>query len=69
MWVVDDRTRLDAGLGEVEDVIDRFLGTRPVYLIRAQESEIILLSERYAIAPVDRPDNLFRVTGRLETQP
>jgi uncharacterized membrane protein YhaH (DUF805 family) len=69
VWIVDDRTRLDENLGEVEDVIDRFLGKRPVYVIRAQESSVIVLAQRYAIEPVGRPDNLYRVTGRLESQP
>jgi hypothetical protein len=34
IYVVDDRTRLDDNLGEVWDVIDRFLGQRPVFVIR-----------------------------------
>lgn len=67
--IVDDRTRLDEEMGEVEDVIDRFLGTRPVYVIRAQGSDVKVLAEQYAIEPVNRPDNLFRVTNRLEAQP
>ncbi|MHB8891930.1 MAG: protein O-mannosyl-transferase family [Candidatus Limnocylindrales bacterium] len=69
IWVVDDRTRLDEGLGEVEDVIERFLGSRPVYVIRAQDSDVKVLAQHYAIEPVDGSDSLFRVTGRLETQP
>ncbi len=67
--VVDDRTRADEEMGDVEDVIDRFLGARPVYVIRAQDSDVTILAQRYAIEPVDRPDNLFRVTNRLEAQP
>jgi hypothetical protein len=34
VYIVDDRTRLDDNLGEVWDVIDRFLGQRPVFVIR-----------------------------------
>jgi hypothetical protein len=34
IYIVDDRTRLDDNLGEVRDVIDRFLGQRPVFVIR-----------------------------------
>jgi hypothetical protein len=34
IYIVDDRTRLDDNLGEVWDVVDRFLGKRPVFLIR-----------------------------------
>lgn len=34
LQVIDDRTRLDEGLGGVRDVIAANLGTRPVYVIR-----------------------------------
>ena len=34
IYIVDDRTRLDDNLGEVWDVVDRFLGKRPVFLDR-----------------------------------
>ncbi len=34
IYIVDDRTRLDDNLGEVWDVIDRFLGQRSVFVIR-----------------------------------
>ena len=34
VYVVDDRTRLDYNLGEVWDVIDSYLGHRPVFLLR-----------------------------------
>jgi hypothetical protein len=34
IYIVDDRTRLDDNLGEVWDVIDRFLGQRPVFVLR-----------------------------------
>jgi hypothetical protein len=34
VYIVDDRTRLDANLGDVWDVIDRYLGQRPVFLLR-----------------------------------
>lgn len=34
VYVVDDRTRLDQNLGEVWDVIDSYLGRRPVFLLR-----------------------------------
>ena len=67
--LLDDRVLVDENLGGVEDVIDRYLGTRPVYVIRAQESDVTVLAQRYAIEPVGRPDNLYLVTGSLETQP
>jgi hypothetical protein len=34
VYIVDDRTRLDDNLGEVWDVIDSYLGHRPVFLLR-----------------------------------
>jgi hypothetical protein len=67
--ILDDRTLIDENLGSVADAIDRLLGTRPVYVIRAQESDLQTLEQRYAIEPVGRPSNLYLVTGRLETTP
>jgi hypothetical protein len=67
--VIDDRTLIDENLGSAADAIDRFLGSRPVYVIRAQESDLQTLEQRYAIEPVGRPSNLYLVTGRLETTP
>ncbi len=69
VWVVDDRTRLDLYLGEVDDVIDANLGRRPVYVMRVTESDVQDLARRYAIEPVGRPGNLYRVTGRQERSP
>jgi hypothetical protein len=34
IYIVDDRTRLDDNLGEVQDVFNKFLGNRPVFTIR-----------------------------------
>ena len=34
IYIVDDRTRLDDNLGEVQDVFKKFLGNRPVFTIR-----------------------------------
>jgi hypothetical protein len=34
IYIIDDRTRLDDNLGEVQDVFNRFLGNRPVFTIR-----------------------------------
>ncbi|OGO54498.1 MAG: hypothetical protein A2V85_05445 [Chloroflexi bacterium RBG_16_72_14] len=69
VFVVDDRTRLDLDLGELEDVIDAYLGRRPVYLMRLTVGEINDLRDDYVIEPVGRPGNLFRVTGRQEPAP
>jgi hypothetical protein len=38
--VIDDRTRLDLGYGEATDVIARFYGSRPVYVIRANADDL-----------------------------
>ena len=66
--IVDDSTRETEGLGSVDDVIDAYLGTRPVLVIRLPQ-DLEDLTHRYTIEPVDRPSGVFRVTGRLEPQP
>jgi hypothetical protein len=60
-FVVDDRTRLDLELGEVTDVIDAHLGTRPVYVIRSSTVA------RSAAIRLGRPSAtmLYRVVSRL----
>jgi len=66
--IVDDRTRLDNHLGDVTDVIDRYLGRRPVYVIRppGQAAELAL---RYDLQPI--PDlvgsGLAKVLDRRTT--
>ncbi len=67
--VVDDRTREDQNLGTVIDVIDANLSARPVYVIRAQASDLQDVAARFTIEPVDRLSEVYRVTGRLESQP
>ncbi|HEX8940125.1 MAG TPA: DUF2723 domain-containing protein [Candidatus Limnocylindrales bacterium] len=67
IWIVDDRTRLDEGLGGLDDVIDAQLGRRPVYLIRPG-AEIVDLGSRYRLETVSAVaglDPLVRVDGRL----
>jgi hypothetical protein len=64
--IIDDRTRLDQELGEVEDVIERYLGQRPVYLIRADGGEIARVSRRYALDPGPATNVLVRVVDRLQ---
>jgi len=61
--VVDDRTRLDEDLGDVNDVIDANLGRRPVYLIRVDQDELTQLNDRYRLTPVALPvgQGLLRV--------
>lgn len=67
--IIDDRTRLDLELGEVSDVIEAYLGRRPVYLIRVSEREIAPLASRYALERLAAPNNVYRVLGRLEATP
>lgn len=45
--LIDDRTRLDQDLGSVPDVIDRYLSTRPVYVMRQHQSETVELGSIY----------------------
>ncbi len=69
--IVDDRTRLDEGLGSVSDVIDTNLGRRAVYLIR-QPDDITILESRYALTVVDSTEPgqpVYQVTGKIGPQP
>ena len=68
LTVIDDRTRLDEGLGELTDVIDANLSKRPVYVIRVDPLEIATLERRYVLEPVDEadPSLLTRVVGLRE---
>jgi hypothetical protein len=64
--IIDDRTRLDEGLGDITDVIDAHLGHEPVYVIRDDPAEIAMLAERYVLELIDGPDarTLTRVVAR-----
>jgi len=66
VWIVDDRTRLDQGLGDVDDVIDANLGKRPVYVIRADPREVTGLATRYTLDYIDGVDasSLTKVVSR-----
>jgi Protein of unknown function (DUF2723) len=66
IFVADDRTRLDLNMGELTDVIDRNLATRPVYVIRIDTRELAHLLERYTLTPLSAPiaQNVFRVPPR-----
>ncbi|MEW5990071.1 MAG: DUF2723 domain-containing protein [Chloroflexota bacterium] len=63
--IVDDRTRIDLGYGEATDVIDRFFGTRPVYVIRANAHDLGLVLERFVLEPLaaEPAENVFRVVA------
>jgi len=66
--IIDDRTRLDENLGDIYDVIDRYLPTRPVYVIRVEPSEIAGVAERYETQPLGGfdPSMVERVIRRRE---
>ena len=47
--IVDDRTILDEGLGDIYTVIDANLGVRPVYVIRDDVNQASELARRYEL--------------------
>lgn len=66
--IIDDRTRLDRNLGDIYDVIDANLPTRPVYVIRIEPSEIEGLKERYVLDVIGGSEAtvLTRIIGSRE---
>lgn len=65
--VVDDRTMLDERLGGATDVIGRYLGQRPVYVIRANDHDLGLVRARFTIQPGSGPAaNVYEVTGTVK---
>ncbi len=69
LLIVDDSDIVYDGLGSAEAVIDHYLGTRPVLVIRSSPSDIASLAVRYVLEPVGRPAGVYRVTGTRETAP
>lgn len=67
--LIDDSNLVNDHLGTAEDVIERYLGIRPVYVIRSSPSDIDALAVRYAIEPIAHPAGVYRVTGHQETAP
>jgi hypothetical protein len=61
--IIDDRTRLDCNLGELDHVINLYLPTRPVYLVRNGDWELPSLEGRFRLVRIDAPtaSNLIRV--------
>ena len=67
IFVADDRTRIDMGLGDVTDVINGNLAIgRPVYAIRVDSRELAQMRTIYRLTPLASPfaPNVFRVTSR-----
>jgi hypothetical protein len=64
--VVDDRTMLDLDLGGALDVIDRYLGTRPVYVIRANGRDLAEVMAAFVLVPAagNGGNTVYLVTGR-----
>jgi hypothetical protein len=64
--IIDDRTRLDRNLGELDQVIDMYIADRPVYVIRNDPRELDQLRTRYNLSPIDPAvaSNVFQVTAR-----
>jgi hypothetical protein len=73
VWVVDDRTRIDQQLGSAQDVVDAWLGQRPVYLIRldrdmepfVQRYRLTRMPEAPAWGPIYRVDALRQASWAL----
>lgn len=65
--IIDDRTMLDRDLGRAPDVIERFLGTRPVYVIRVQGGDTDELTSQYDMTRVASggSTSVWAVNGRL----
>jgi hypothetical protein len=66
IFVADDRTRLDLGLGDAHAYIEANLGRRPLYLIRLGH-DLPPFHERYELTPLDAPyfGPVYRVDGHL----
>jgi hypothetical protein len=72
IFVVDDRTMLDLGLGRAPDVIERFLGEgRPVYVIRLPGRDLDELTSQFVMMHVagEGSTAVWAVLGRLAATP
>jgi hypothetical protein len=69
--VIDDSNAVWDQLGSLPAIVNKYLGSRPVYVIRQSGSDIETLSQQFTIKPagVGGVCNLFLVTGRLGTNP
>lgn len=69
LQIVDDSDLVYENLGSAEDVIDRYLGLRPVLVIRSSAADVDALAVRYLLEPLVRPAGVYRVLGPRETAP
>ena len=53
LTIMDDRTILDEGLGDIYAVIDQNLGKRPVFVIRDDPQQAQELAQRYTLEYID----------------
>ena len=67
VFIVDDRTMLDLHLGRAPDVVRLYLGSRPVYVIRANDRDLGELTAQFAMTKVvgDGGTAVYEVTGIL----
>ena len=65
--IFDDRTMLDLDLGGATDVIDKYLGSRPVYVIRANGGDLAKVLALFELRQVagNGSDAVYLVTGRV----
>ena len=68
MTIIDDRTVLDEQLGDMGDIIDSYLDTRPVYLIRLDD-DLPQFRERFQLEAVPGIPHgrVWRVVGRIDS--
>ena len=64
--IIDDRNRVDRNLGDLDQVIDMYIATRPVYVIRNDTRELHQLAQRYTVLPLgpSSATNVYQVTVR-----
>jgi hypothetical protein len=63
--ILDDRTRLDLNLGELDHVMSIYVPKAPVYVIRNGPAELDELSKTYNLTPVSpAAGNVYRVTPK-----
>jgi len=66
--IIDDRTMLDQHLGNAQNVIDSYLASRPVYLIRTP-SDLPQFQKRYVLKALTgvNGQTIYQVTGNQPT--
>ena len=71
IFIVDDRTMLDQHLGRAPDVVRRYLGTRPVYVIRLEGRDTDELTSQFDMTVVASGGStaVWAVHGPLAAMP